>query len=105
MRSLKTLLVLLVAFIQEQEVDNIDEHGIPLDGQSMFFDFEEDTTFNGMCSSIRKLVAKNLISEKEFYVFNKFFKENMIEHEGVYWWYPVVKDKRIEWLNNQIKSL
>jgi hypothetical protein len=113
MRSIKELLLLLVVFMTDEEIDGeLDKDGTPYpfwaDDNTPWIDTK---VFHGMCNTIFKMQELNLITSKEHSAletyFHRYIPHNLDSERGnrAYWWLPVTKEKRIEWLNQQIRKL
>jgi hypothetical protein len=85
MRDIKELLILLLESVKE----------------------ESEISFFGMCCNILELEDDSIITNDERHALETYLKDMRPVDTGdsIFWWYPVVRAPRIEWLENQIKSL
>ncbi len=112
MRSVKELLILLLAFLVDREKDNVKPDGKPVQACD-FFNEEGSMNFWGMCNSIHRMKRWELITEEEWELMHDYIQLNIPEDiladhnnnamDVVWWWNPVVRAPRIKWLKEQIK--
>lgn len=62
--------------------------------------------FLGMCSEIRDMYHIDLISSVEYDILTNYLKNNKPENiNDNFWWIPREKQPRLDWINEQLKSL
>ncbi len=115
MKKLKELLQLLYVFMRDTETDLTCDRGYPDVLQGINMDYETSQVFNGMCNSIKKMNFRGLIENEEEYELTKFIeskrneaKKNIppgSENGFAYWWNPVHRASRIDWILKEIDKL
>jgi hypothetical protein len=109
-KSIRELLELLICFIVNKEIDLVGKDFLPL--CSHVLDEAQQKAkgdkyiFNGFCNSIMRMYCENEITTDERNRLNGFiFRHEPEDAHVTYWWIPVVKQPRIEFLRSLINNL